>query len=119
MDDMQVNCSILSSMLSSCGILCDTALSGKECIELCRTNSYDLILLGHRMPGMDGYQVMEKIRSTPKNEHIPIIFLTGKNDRECVMKILERKPDGYLLKSMPREALLDSLDRFFAAVSGL
>ena len=62
---------------------------------------------------MNGRKVMERIRSNPRNEHIPIIFLTGKNDRECVVQILEKKPDGYLLKSMPKEALLDSLDRFF------
>jgi DNA-binding NarL/FixJ family response regulator len=40
--------------------------------------------------------------------------LTGKNDKDDVMRILEGKPDGYLLKSMGHEALLDSLDRFFA-----
>jgi hypothetical protein len=38
----------------------------------------------------------------------------GKNEKDDVMKILERKPDGYLLKSMPHEALLDCLNRFFA-----
>ncbi len=66
------------------------------------------------MPGLNGAQVMKRIRSNPKCENIPVIFLTGKNDKEDVLKILEGKPDGYLLKSMPHDTLLDSLDRFFA-----
>ena len=73
----------------------------------------DLILLDYEMPGMNGDQVMQRIRSNPVNKRIPIIFLTGKNDREGIMKLLEQKPDGYLLKSMPKEELLDALERFF------
>lgn len=88
--------------------------SGADALSYLESHRPDLILLDYEMPGMNGNKVMDRIRSNPRNEHIPIIFLTGKNDRECVIKILEKKPDGYLLKSMPREVLLDSLDRFFA-----
>jgi CheY-like chemotaxis protein len=77
----------------------------------------DLILLDYEMPGMNGDMVMKRIRSNPTNDRVPIIFLTGKNDKEGVMKILQNKPDGYLLKSMPHEALLDALERFFAESS--
>ncbi len=92
----------------------DCSRSGADALSYLESHRPDLILLDYEMPGMNGRKVMERIRSNPRNEHIPIIFLTGKNDRECVVQILEKKPDGYLLKSMPKEALLDSLDRFFA-----
>ncbi len=92
----------------------DCVRSGMDALSYLEKSRPDLILLDYEMPVMNGYQVMERIRLNPRNEGIPIIFLTGKNDRESVMKILERRPDGYLLKSMPRDALLDSLDRFFA-----
>ena len=42
------------------------------------------------------------------------IFLTGKNDRDHVFSILHYKPDGYLLKTLSKEALIDSIDRFFS-----
>ena len=71
-------------------------------------------MLDYEMPGMNGNQVMQRIRSNPSNDRVPIIFLTGRNDKEGVMKVLAQKPDGYLLKSMPREELLDALSRFFA-----
>jgi CheY-like chemotaxis protein len=95
----------------------DCSQSGASALAYLGTKRPDLILLDYEMPGMNGDMVMQRIRSNPTNDRIPIIFLTGKNDKEGVMKILENKPDGYLLKSMPHEALLDALDRFFAESS--
>lgn len=74
----------------------------------------DLILLDYEMPGMDGFELMKKLRSNPETSDIPIIFLTGKNDRDHVFSILHYKPDGYLLKSSSRDMLIDSINRFFA-----
>lgn len=95
----------------------DCSHSGASALAYLDRKRPDLILLDYEMPGMNGDQVMQRIRSNPTNDRVPIIFLTGRNDKEGVMKILENKPDGYLLKSMPHEALLDALDRFFAESS--
>ena len=74
----------------------------------------DLILLDYEMPEMDGHEVIGKLRNDPETNKIPVIFLTGKNDRDHVFSILHYKPDGYLLKTLSREALIDSIDRFFS-----
>lgn len=92
----------------------DGLCSGKEALRYLDRYRPDLILLDYDMPELDGYEVFEKIKKNPLIAHIPIIFLTGKNDRETVMKIINRKPDGYLLKSMGRTELLNSIDGFFA-----
>lgn len=92
----------------------DCAQSGQDALVYLNKTLPDLILLDYEMPDLNGFQVMQEIRHNPQTYKIPIIFLTGKNERENVLKILERKPDGYLLKSMSKEALLDSLNRFFA-----
>lgn len=76
-------------------------------------NRPDLILLDYEMPVISGPQVLEMIRSETKVDSIPVIFLTGKGDRESVMKVLELKPDGYLLKTTDKAALLKSLEDFF------
>lgn len=65
------------------------------------------------MPITPGSQIMEMIRSEPASARIPIIFLTGKNDRETVMKVMQLKPDGYLLKSMSHEEIIAAIDNFF------
>ncbi len=95
----------------------DCSHSGASALAYLDQKRPDLILLDYEMPGMNGDMVMQRIRSNPSNERVPIIFLTGRNDKEGVMKILENKPDGYLLKSMSHTALLDALERFFAESS--
>ena len=92
----------------------DCSHSGASALAYLDRKRPDLILLDYEMPGMNGDQVMQRIRSNPSNSRIPIVFLTGMNEKEGVMKLLGQRPDGYLLKSMPREALLDALQKFFA-----
>ncbi|MBO6293688.1 MAG: response regulator transcription factor [Selenomonas sp.] len=65
------------------------------------------------MPDLDGYDVMRLLHGTPQTSEIPIIFLTGVDDRDSVMRVVNLKPDGYLLKSMRKSELLDALNRFF------
>ena len=87
--------------------------SGAQALMYIADNKPDLILLDYEMPVTSGPQVLEMIRSETKVDSIPVIFLTGKGDRESVMKVLALKPDGYLLKSMDKAALLKSLEDFF------
>ncbi len=79
----------------------------------------DLILLDYEMPIVDGKQVLEMIRSESDYIDIPVMFLTGKSDRESVMKVKELKPDGYLLKTMPYEQIVKAVDDFFESSKGI
>ncbi len=88
--------------------------SGEGILEGLKAAMPDLILMDYEMPVMDGCALMRNIRTTEGTEKIPIVFLTGKNDRDHVFHILEYKPDGYLLKSSRKDALLDALHRFFS-----
>lgn len=92
----------------------DFVSSAKEAIKYLSEKKTDLILLDHDMPKMSGYEFLSEIRKSWKTADIPVIFLTGKDDKESVMQILEKKPDGYLLKSTPKDQLLESIDDFFA-----
>ena len=91
----------------------DGVRSGAKALSYLELKHPDLILLDYEMPQLDGYEAMEKIRSNPLTARIPIIFLTGVNERESVMRVIRHKPDGYLLKNMKKSELLDLLDRFF------
>ena len=87
--------------------------SGAQALMYIADNRPDLILLDYDMPITSGPQVLEMIRSETKVDNIPVIFLTGKGDRESVMKVVALKPDGYLLKSMERSKLVAAVDEFF------
>ena len=87
--------------------------SGAQAMMYIADNKPDLILLDYEMPVTSGPQVLEMIRSETRVGSIPVIFLTGRDDRESVMKVLALKPDGYLLKSTDKATLLKSLEEFF------
>ena len=87
--------------------------SGMQALMYLADNRPDLILLDYEMPVTSGPQVLEMIRSETKVDHVPVMFLTGKGDKASVMKVLALKPDGYLLKSLNREQILDSIYEFF------
>ena len=87
--------------------------SGVQALMYIADNKPDLILLDYEMPVTSGPQVLEMIRSETKVDNIPVIFLTGKGDRESVMNVISLKPDGYFLKSMPRDKLVAAVDEFF------
>ena len=94
------------------------ATSGLQAIKWLGKNSVDLILLDHEMPVTSGPQVLEMLRSDEDTKNIPVIFLTGKGDKESVMAVVALKPEGYLLKSIEREELLDNLEKFFIKRKG-
>ncbi len=69
----------------------------------------DLILLDYEMPVVDGPQVLQMLRQDPATKNIPVIFLTGNGTKEAVARVMELKPDGYILKSTTRENLMGYL----------
>jgi len=73
----------------------------------------DLILLDYEMPGCSGPQLLEMLRADERTAKIPIIFLTGKNDSDSVKRVLALKPEGYLLKNMSKEHIIERVDEFF------
>lgn len=88
--------------------------SGMQAITYIANNVPDLILLDYEMPITSGPQVLEMIRSDSPTASIPVIFLTGKDDKESVTKVLALKPQGYILKSAGKEKLLLQLEEYFA-----
>lgn len=89
------------------------ANSGLQAIKWLGSNHPDLILLDFEMPVTTGPQVLEMLRSDNETKNIPVIFLTGKSDKASVMQVVALKPQGYLLKTIKREQLIDELNNFF------
>ena len=87
--------------------------SGLQAIKYLGKNKVDLILLDHEMPVTSGPQVLEMLRSDDETKGIPVMFLTGKSDKESVMAVVALKPEGYFLKTIEREELLKNLAKFF------
>ncbi|MBO4415086.1 MAG: response regulator [Lachnospiraceae bacterium] len=89
------------------------ANSGMQAITWLARNNVDLILLDYEMPILSGLQVLELFKSEQYAKDIPVMFLTGKSDRESIMKVMELKPAGYMLKDINKFQLLANLNKFF------
>lgn len=91
------------------------ANSGVEAITWLAKNRPDLILLDYEMPVTPGPVVFEMIKSNAATSDIPVMFLTGKGDKESVMKVLSLKPVGYVLKNVKRDELRENIAKYFAS----
>ncbi|WP_242952268.1 response regulator [Butyrivibrio sp. YAB3001] len=89
------------------------ANSGLQAIKYLGKNKVDLILLDNEMPVTSGPQVLEMLRSDAETSSIPVIFLTGKSDKESVMAVVSLRPEGYFLKNIQKDELLEKLKEFF------
>ena len=89
------------------------ANSGLRAIKWLGSNKVDLILLDYEMPVTDGPQVLEMLRSDEETKGIPVIFLTGKDDKESVMSVLSLKPEGYVLKTSGKNEIVNTVSKFF------
>lgn len=87
------------------------ATSGIKAMTAMGKKRPDLILLDYEMPVCDGRQTLEMIRADDELKDIPVIFLTGVDDREHIEAVLKLRPAGYLLKPAVRDKLIEAIDK--------
>ena len=87
-----------------------TAINGKVALKFLETKMTNLILLDYEMPGENGPAILEKLRANPSTSSIPVIFLTGINDRKKIQQVLALKPQGYLLKPIDHDKLVEAIE---------
>lgn len=90
--------------------------SAKDAFELMENVLPDLILLDYKMPNMDGGMMLQQMRKATKKRYhdVPVIFITAAADRKTVEKCLLLFPQGYLIKPLKKEELLEAVNNFFA-----
>ena len=106
-DDNKMNVKVFQSLLKKTQMQISEAFSGKECLEILKEKSFDIIFLDHMMPGMDGIETLHVIKEENLCEDVPIIMLTANaivGDRE---RYLEEGFDDFLTKPI----ITDELDR--------
>jgi len=83
---------------------------GEKGLELARQEMPDLILCDVMMPGLDGYQVLARLRAHPATVEIPLIFLTARGEREDIRTGMNLGADDYLCKPCPADELLEAIE---------
>jgi putative two-component system response regulator len=95
----------LESILEEQGYQIEMAENGLDALEKARQLLPDVILLDVMMPGMDGFEVCQRIRRDPILAEIPIIMLTALDDRKSFLRGLESGADDYITKPYDRYEL--------------
>lgn len=88
-----------------------TAKDGEKGIGLAEKRKPDLILLDIIMAGIDGFEVLKRLRAGERTKSIPVIMLTARTDDEAMMKALELHDDGYIAKPLRMEELEEKVEK--------
>ena len=120
-DDTEINLKVVSGLLERTKMQVDTALSGKQALEMLKMSSYDLLLIDYRMPEMDGVELLHHIREdtdNPNHDHICIaltanvveggrkMYIDAGFDEYLEKPINSKRMEEALMQYLPRELLL-------------
>ena len=105
-DDTPANIDLLRKILAEQGFIISMAPSGELALKLAPRIIPDLILLDIMMPGINGYETCEKLKSDPITKDIPIIFLSAKTDPSDIVKGFKVGGSDYITKPIYREEVL-------------
>ena len=99
-DDNETNLMVAQKLLRDTKVQIDTASSGTECLEKAFDKRYDVILMDHLMPNMDGVTCLHELRTQQGglNQDVPVVVLTANAGSENQEMYRREGFDGYLLK---------------------
>jgi CheY-like chemotaxis protein len=97
-DDLQENRELVARNLSRVGHFVITAASGEEALVALQQSDVDVVLLDLMMPGMDGREVLRRIKEHPDWRATPVIVISGQQDMDGIIECIEAGADDYLFK---------------------
>jgi len=118
-DDEELNRDILSRRLVKEGYTVTVADGGKEALDMLRLERYDLVLLDIMMPGIDGYEVLNPIRSEPILHNTPVIMVTALSDASTIKRCLALGATDYVGKPFELTFLKSRIRQAMQALSNL
>lgn len=113
-DDNVMNQKVVQSLLKQTLVQIDTAEDGAGCLEKCARNHYDLILMDHLMPHMDGIEAFHRLRADKQgiNYKTPVIILTANAVAGMKQKYMEEGFNGFLSKPVQAPLLEETLKQY-------
>ena len=97
-DDNRENLDVLARRLTRHGLEVETVESGLAALSAIRSAAFDLVLLDVMMPQVDGYAVLQEMKSDPQTRDIPVIMISALDELESVVRCIEAGAEDYLPK---------------------
>lgn len=113
-DDNEMNLEVIRGLLKKTGVHIDTVFSGEEGLAKAKNEKYDLILLDHMMPGMDGIETLQQLQQIAdiKEHRLPIIALTANAVIGVREEYLQKGFTDYIAKPVDYRALMMILRKY-------
>ncbi len=108
-DDVPINLILVQKMLARFNFQMSTAANGQAALDAVAAKKPDLILLDLMMPGIDGFEVLRRIRENPETADIRIVILSALNSNEDVVKGYNLGADDFIMKPIIMEKLLTTV----------
>jgi len=108
-DDNGLFIRIIQRMLENHGIEVGSASSGLEALTAIERRRPDVVLLDVEMPGMSGFEVLDRIKANPSLTKIPVIMLTGRDEADDLISGYRSGADYYLTKPVAQRELVYGL----------
>jgi CheY-like chemotaxis protein len=105
-DDIPLNILLVQKMLKRFNFKLRTASGGQQALDMVAQEKPDLILLDLMMPGIDGFEVIRRLRENPETAYIQIIILSALNSQEDVVKGFNAGANDFIMKPIIMEKLL-------------
>jgi len=105
-DDQPANLRVVSALLNRHGYEVLSASDGESALELATAQVPDLMLLDMMMPGMDGFELISRIKQLPALGQVPVVFLTAAQDRDMLLRAFDAGAVDYVTKPFMPEELL-------------
>ncbi len=109
-DDDSSTLRLLGYMLERGGFQVKMAGDGEDGLAMAYQQPPDLVILDVMMPGLNGYQVCERLRADPRTAHVPIIILTARSQRIDQQTALEAGADLYMSKPVTPDELVEKVN---------
>lgn len=108
-DDVPLNILLIKKMLSQYTFEIRTANGGQAALDAIKTKKPDLLLLDLMMPGIDGFEVIRRLRADDSTKDIPIIILSALNSEQDISKGFQLGANDFINKPIIMEKLLASV----------
>ncbi|MDR1656884.1 MAG: response regulator [Deltaproteobacteria bacterium] len=112
-DDYQAVRKTIKELFSNLGLKIDEAENGVEALECLNSKKYDLVISDLVMAEMDGFELTETVKSSPKLRSIPLVILSTHADYKYIFRALRLGADDYLIKPPNTEMVQTVLARVF------
>lgn len=108
-DDVPLNVLLVEKMLSRHGYAVKKASGGIQALQMIEAETPSLVLLDLMMPNVDGYEVLERLRSKPETMELPVIILSALNSDSDISKGMSMGANDFITKPIIMDRLIKSI----------